>query len=108
VALDLGPRIDSSDRFARDGSIPAWLDHGHSAAQSNPGADQWSRDTIAGSARGRHSARSADASARGANTIEFVSENPGIHIPTDTRLLAIMVRDLEIRTETESGCVLER
>jgi len=61
---------------------------------------KWSRDTIAGSAEAPFCAVCRCVCTRGRTTIEFVSENPGIHIPTDTRLLAIMVRDLEIRTET--------
>ncbi len=45
---------------------------------------------------------------KGLNTLAFVSEKPGVRIPTDTRLLAIYVRNLELRTEGEVGCPLEQ
>ena len=43
---------------------------------------------------------------QGDNAVQFVSQKPGIHIPSDTRVLAFSLRNLQIRTSNSVACVI--
>jgi hypothetical protein len=43
---------------------------------------------------------------QGINNLQFASDNAGIRIPSDSRLLAISVRNLKITTRTGASCLL--
>ena len=45
---------------------------------------------------------------KGENVIDFISEKPAVHVPPDTRLLSVMVKDLDVRSATDVRCSLEQ